>query len=157
LAEKDSIKELKRRVEQSDEDMGDLFQELRILLQGAQVLTAFLIILPFNQLFDKLIIFEKYVYLATFLCAMISLVLFTAPAAQHRLVRPLIDRVKFKHFATRMMIIGLVPLSLALTCVVQLVVSQVVSFEVSLVIAALFGLVLLAIWWIYPLVNKESY
>jgi Na+(H+)/acetate symporter ActP len=157
LAEKDSIEELKHQVEQSDPDLGDLLQELRILLQGAQVLTAFLIILPFNQLFDKLNTFEKYVYLATFLCAMISLALFTAPAVQHRLVRPLIKRVKFKNFATRMMIIGLVPLSVALICVVQLVVSQLVSFEASLVIAALFGLVLLAIWWVYPLLNKEKY
>jgi hypothetical protein len=157
LAEKDSIKELKSQVEESDEDMGDLLQELRILLQGSQVLTAFLIILPFNQLFDKLNTFEKYVYLATFLCAMISLALFTAPAAQHRLERPLLKRVKFKNFATRMIIIGLVPLSFALTFVVQLVVSQVVSFEASLVIAALFGLVLLAIWWVYPLLNKQRY
>ncbi len=157
LAEKDSIKELKRQAEQSDQDLGDLLQESRILLQGSQVLTAFLIILPFNQLFDKLNIFEKYVYLATFLCAMISLVLFTAPAVQHRLERPLIKRVKFKNFATRMIIIGLIPLSLALILVVQLVVSQVVSFETSLVIAGVFGLALLAIWWVYPLLNKQRY
>jgi hypothetical protein len=29
--------------------LNDMLQELRILLQGAQVLTAFLIVLPFNQ------------------------------------------------------------------------------------------------------------
>lgn len=33
--------------------LDDMLQELRILLQGAQILTAFLIVLPFNQGFDK--------------------------------------------------------------------------------------------------------
>ncbi len=157
MREKDSIQELAVKIDESDEDMSDLLQELRIILQGAQVLTAFLIILPFNQFFGNLNTFEKYVYLATFLCAVVSLLLFTAPAVQHRLVRPLINRVKFKHFATQMMIIGLIPLSFALTFVVQLVVSQVISFEASLIIAGLFGLLLLSIWWLYPLLNKEKY
>jgi hypothetical protein len=56
-----------------------------------------------------------------------------------------------------MVIIGLIPLSFALTFVVQLVVSQVVSFEASLLISGGFGLVLLVIWWLYPLLNKEKY
>ena len=50
--------------------LDDMLQELRILLQGAQVLTAFLIVLPFNQGFDKIHDFEKWVYTATFLCSM---------------------------------------------------------------------------------------
>ena len=154
---KDYIKEKKEEIDQSDVDMSELLQELRILLQGSQVLTAFLIILPFNQLFDKLNTFEKYIYLATFLCAITCLVLFTAPAPQHRLIRPLINRVKFKHLATRLIIIGLIPLSFALTFVVQLVVSQVVSFEVSLVVAGIFGLLLVGIWWLYPLLRREKY
>jgi magnesium-transporting ATPase (P-type) len=154
---KEYIKELKEEIDQSDVDMSELLQELRILLQGSQVLTAFLIILPFNQLFDKLNNFEKYIYLATFLCAITCLVLFTAPATQHRLVRPLINRVDFKHLATRLVIIGLVPLSLALVLVVQLIVSQVVSFEASFVIAGIFALGLLVIWWVYPLLNRNRF
>jgi hypothetical protein len=88
--------------------LNDMLQELRILLQGAQVLTAFLIVLPFNQGFDKIHHFEKWVYTATFLCSITSLVFFSAPAAHHRLVRPLVDRVLFKTFATRMILVGMV-------------------------------------------------
>lgn len=157
MADKESYKKLEEQIDQSDDDLGDLLQELRIILQGSQVLTAFLIVLPFNQLFDNLIAFEKYVYLATFLCAITSLLLFTAPAVMHRLVRPLVNRVDFKHFATRMMIIGLIPLSFALVFVVQLVVSQVVSFEASLAVAVVFALLVLGTWWIYPIVNRERY
>jgi hypothetical protein len=90
-----------------------MLQELRILLQGAQVLTAFLIVLPFSEGFRRIQQVEKWVYVATFLCSLVSLVILSAPAAQHRLQRPLIDRVQFKQYATRLILIGLVPLSLA--------------------------------------------
>ncbi len=74
-------------------DLGDMHQELRILLPGAQVLTAFLIVLPFNQGFPEIRHSEKWIYLATFLCSIGSLVFLSSSAAHHRLERPLRDRV----------------------------------------------------------------
>src|SRR5215204_2910616 len=75
-----------------DGDLNDMLQEMRILLQGAQVLTAFLVILPFNEGFARIDPVEKWIYVATFLCSISGLVIFSAPAAHHRLVRPLVDR-----------------------------------------------------------------
>ncbi|MHB1416306.1 MAG: DUF6328 family protein [Chloroflexota bacterium] len=135
--------------------LNDMLQELRILLQGAQVLTAFLIVVPFNQGFDSIQDFEKWVYTATFLCSITSLVFFSAPAAHHRLARPLMDRVLFKLFATRMILVGLVFLSFSLILVTQLVVSQVVGAIVSIVITVFVTLIILIIWWLFPLTNKE--
>src|SRR5688500_16397699 len=94
-----------------EEELADLHQEIRILQQGAQVLTAFLTILPFNEGFQRLDETQKWVFLATFLSSLVALIFFSAPAAQHRLARPLRDREKFKNFATRMVIIGLFPMS----------------------------------------------
>src|SRR5688572_31521435 len=90
-----------------DEDLTELMQELRVLLPGTQTLTAFLIILPFNSGFADIQDGEKYVYLATFLCSLTSLILFAAPAARHRLQRPLRDREAFKHRANQLVIAGL--------------------------------------------------
>ena len=81
--------------------LADLLQEQGILLQGAQVLSAFLVILPFQQGFGTIDLGEKWVYLITFICALLSLIAFAAPAAQHRLERPLRDRDRFKTAATR--------------------------------------------------------
>jgi hypothetical protein len=135
--------------------LNDMLQELRILLQGAQVLTAFLIVLPFNQGFDNIHDFEKWVYTATFLCSITSLVFFSAPAAHHRLARPLVDRVLFKTFATRMIVVGLVFLSFALILVTQLVVSQVIGSIVSIFVTVFVSLLILIIWWLFPLTYKE--
>lgn len=136
--------------------LNDMLQELRILLQGAQVLTAFLIVLPFNQSFDSIHAFEKWVYTATFLCSITSLVFFSAPAAHHRLARPLVDRVLFKTFATRMIVVGLVLLSFALILATQLVVSQVIGAIVSIFVTAFVSLLILIIWWLFPLTYKEQ-
>ena len=135
-----------------DDDLGDLLQELRVLLPGSQTLTAFLIILPFNAGFSQIEQEEKWIYLATFLCSVCSLVLFTAPAAQHRLQRPLRDREGFKTTATRLMIAGLIPLSAALILSTFLVIAQVLghvwfAWAAAGVVAVLIGL----IWWLYPI------
>src|SRR5688500_5256955 len=78
----------------ADGDFSDMLQELRILLQGSQLLTGFLVVLPFADGFAKIDRAEKWVYLATFLFSMLSLILYSAPAAHHRIERPIFDRVR---------------------------------------------------------------
>lgn len=134
--------------EHNIDDFGDLHEELRVLLQGTQVLTAFLILLPFNQGFEKINQSEKWVYLATFFCSIMSLIIFSAPAAQHRLQRPLPNRVAFKVFATRMVIMGLVPFSLSLSLATFLVASEVVGFQIGAIIAGIITLLILLSWWL---------
>lgn len=140
-----------------DGDLGDLLQELRVLLPGAQTLTAFLVILPFNSGFSQIQQEEKLVYLATFLCSVCSLVLFTAPAAHHRLQRPLRDREGFKTSATRLMIAGLVPLSAALILSTYLVIAQVlVSNWFAWVAAGTVAVLIGVIWWAHPLRRRAA-
>jgi Family of unknown function (DUF6328) len=141
---------------QGDDDLNDLLQENRILLQGAQVLTAFLTILPFSQGFEKVNDTEKWLYLATFIFSLTSLVLFTAPAAMHRLARPLQDRERFKNIATRLIVMGLVPASLALTLSSQIVTSAVVGEPVSWIVAGVVAAIIGALWWVIPLTMKED-
>jgi hypothetical protein len=139
-----------------DGDLNDMLQELRILLQGVQVLTAFLIILPFNEGFARIDPFEKWVYVATFLCSVGGLVIFSAPAAHHRLVRPLMDRARFKLFATRMIIIGLIPSSVALVLATHLVISEVLGNEAALLVAGAVAVFVAILWWVLPLAHKEN-
>lgn len=141
----------------NDGDLSDLLEELRILLPGSQVLTAFLIILPFNSGFDQIRDMEKVVYVVTFVCSLMSLILFTAPAAHHRLQRPLRDRIAFKNTATKLMIAGLVPLSTALVLAAQLVFSTVIGESwASWSITGALAIGLLMLWWVFPLRNRQE-
>ncbi|HWK81918.1 MAG TPA: DUF6328 family protein [Thermomicrobiales bacterium] len=140
-----------------DGDFGDFLQELRILLPGAQTLTAFLIILPFNSGFGQIQQGEKWVYVATFLCSVCALILFSAPAAQHRLQRPLPNREEFKNDATRLIIIGLVPLSLALILASHLVIAQALADQwVAWAVAGIVAILIGAMWWLVPIRAKRE-
>ena len=137
--------------EQGDGDLSDMLNEMRVLLPGTQTLTAFLLILPFNGGFAEIRDTEKGVYVITFICSLLALILFTAPAAQHRLQRPLRDREGFKNMATRYIIAGLVPLSLALVLATQLVLSEVITPRwPSWTIAGCFAAIIIVLWWVVP-------
>src|SRR5688572_7452822 len=139
-----------------DSDLGDLLQELRILLQGAQVLSAFLIILPFSEGFGRIDQIERWIYLLTFVSSLIGLIFISAPAAQHRLQRPLRDREQFKRFATNMILVGVGAISVALILAAQLVANEVVGFGPSIGVAAVLALLIGVVWWIMPLMSRRS-
>lgn len=134
-----------------DTDLSDMLQEIRVLLQGAQVLNAFLIVIPFNSGFANVDRSERWIYAATFLCSITSLVLLSAPAAQHRLERPLHDRERFKVKSTRVILLGVAALSCALVLATLLVMSEVLGRPLALVIAATVAGLIGLIWWIVPL------
>jgi len=133
-----------------DGDMTEMLNELRVLLPGSQLLTAFLITLPFNSGFRQIVAAEKWVFIATFICSLSSLILFTAPAVQHRMLRPLLDRAQFKNLATNQMLVGAVALSLALILSANLVISEVFGYLLGGAVTAAFTLLILTLWWLYP-------
>lgn len=139
----------------ADHDLSDMLQEMRVLQQGAQVLTAFLIILPFSETFRTIAAGDKWVFLATFLASLASLVFLSAPAASHRVERPLKDADRFKNFANRLILIGLFFQSLAWMLTTEFVVSTVLGQTVGIVAAAAAGVLIAVLWWLVPLVRRR--
>lgn len=88
-------------------DLPDMLGELRVLLPTAQLPTAFLITVPFNAGLVKMVAYEKWLFMETFALSVASLILLTAPAVQHRLLRPLRDRAAFKRLASRQTLVAL--------------------------------------------------
>jgi hypothetical protein len=142
---------------QPDGDLGDLLQELRVLLQGVQVLTGFLIILPFSEGFARVSESGRRVYLVLFLCVLLSLVLFSAPAAQHRLLTPLRDRIQFKKGATRMVVSGMVPFSVALVLATHFVLDEVAGRLTANIGSGVAAICIAALWWIAPLLHRRHH
>lgn len=145
-----------RRRGPDDGDLTEMLNELRILLPGSQMLTSFLIVLPFSGGFRIIVHAEKLVFFATFIFGLMSLVLFSAPAIQHRLMRPLTDRARFKHIATREIVAGSVMLSLALVLATNLVISEVFGAYVGTATSMILTLFVAAVWWLYPWLLKKA-
>lgn len=138
-------------------DLTDMLGELRVLLPSAQLLSAFLITVPFAPGFNEVLAGEKHVFLATFVLSVTALVLFSAPAVQHRLMRPLPDRTRFKHIATRQIVAGAAALSIALVLSTQLVLSTVLGHTLANLVAAFVASLILGLWWIMPQLWRSAW
>lgn len=133
-----------------DGDLTDMLGELRVLLPTAQLLSAFLITVPFTAGFSAIVAAEKHVFLATFVLSVASLILLSAPAVQHRLIRPLVDRAKFKRLATFQIVLGSFTLSLALVFATQFVLSEVLGHAIGTAVAGGMAVLILVLWWMLP-------
>jgi hypothetical protein len=89
------------------------------------------------------------------LFSLASLVLLSAPAIQHRLLRPLKDRARFKRIATRQIVAGAFALAIALVLGTDLVMSEVFGATVGLAVAAVMGLLIVCAWWLMPVYLKR--
>jgi hypothetical protein len=67
-----------------DRNWSELLQELRVAQTGVQILTAFLLTLPFQPAFERLPESRTYVYVGVLLSAMLSMLFLLSPVALHR-------------------------------------------------------------------------
>src|SRR5882757_630628 len=72
--------------ERLDRNWSSLLQELRVAQTGVQLLTGFLLTLPFQQRFDVLDHTMRIVYLVTVGFSVTATILLIAPVGMHRLL-----------------------------------------------------------------------
>src|ERR1700754_5004489 len=107
--------------ERLDRNWSSLLQELRVVQTGVQLLTGFLLTIPFQQRFDTLGDDMRKVYLFAVGCAVGATVLLIAPVGMHRVLfrqRRLKSLVSAAH---RMAFAGLLLLGLAMTATTVIV------------------------------------
>src|ERR1700761_9409642 len=73
-------------IQQLDRNWAELLQELRVTQTGVQLLTGFLLTLPFQQRFTELPAAPRAVYLVAVGAAFLSTVMLVAPVSLHRLL-----------------------------------------------------------------------
>ena len=139
-----SAEELKARLER---EHGELLQELRSLIPGAQVLFGFLLVVRFTEQFDDLSDTLRYVYYVTLLSTAAALVFFLAPAAYHRVRFRAGDKEYMVRKGNREAIAGSVAISIAFTGVIYLVTDLVFGTGQAIVVAAGFFALIAWLWW----------
>jgi hypothetical protein len=140
----------KDRDERLDRNWNELLQELRVAQTGVQILSGFLLTLPFSPKFGDLAESRQNVYVAILLTAITATLLLLSPVALHRALfhrhqRPWL--VQAAHYLSRA---GLVLLATANVGVVWLIVDTVVDSTAAAVAAAVLAGLTTIVWLVIP-------
>jgi hypothetical protein len=139
-----------------DRNWSSLLQELRVAQTGVQLLTGFLLTLPFQQRFTVLDSGMRTVYLVTVGCSIGATVLLIAPVSMHRL---LFRRHKLNTLvsaAHSYAMIGLALLGIALAGVAVVIFDAVLGAAEAWIAGGCTLVALAAFWYTMPLVGRRD-
>ena len=137
--------------ERLDRNWNSLLQELRVVQTGVQLLTGFLLTLPFQQRFDILGEHMRMVYLATVGFSVGAVVLLVAPVAIHRLLFRRHRLQVLVSAAHRCALAGIVLLSLAMIGMTAIIFAAVSGRNVGFAAGACALALFTVFWLIVPL------
>lgn len=129
-----------------DRYWASLLQELRVVQTGVQLLTGFLLTLPFQQRFNILDTTMRTTYLATVACSVGATVLFIAPVRMHRLLFRRHRLGSVVSAAHRLTYTGLLLLGLALIGVTVVVFDAVAGQLAAIIAGVVAAIALVALW-----------
>ncbi len=128
----------------------ELLQEIRVTQTGVQILTGFLLTVPFSPRFADLTGFQKGLYLAVLTGAVLTTGLVVAPVAFHRALFRRRRRQLLVESGSRFAVAGLAMLGLTVSGVVLLVVDVVLGTTAGWVAGGAVLLVLAVLWGVLP-------
>jgi hypothetical protein len=150
----DEHKRGETETERLDRNWNSLLQELRVVQTGVQLLTGFLLTLPFQQRFDVLSPPLRIVYLVTVGCSVGATVLLVAPVGIHRLLFRRHRLQVLVSAAHRCAYAGLVLLGTALTGVTVIVFAAVAGRTAGLIAGGCAVVLFAFFWWALPLLLR---
>lgn len=138
-----------------DRNWDELLQELRVTQTGLQILTGFLVSIPFQQRFSELSGTQRNVFMAALSVALVATITVLAPASFHRLL----FRQREKEWLVRMGNVfarGGLLLSAGAICLVTWLLFDVVLGRTASIVAVAVAVVLfVAVWGGVPLVARR--
>lgn len=134
-----------------DRNWNELLQELRVTQTGVQILTGFLLTLPFQQRFAELSSFQRATYLVIVLLAAAATALIVAPVSLHRILFRKHLKRQLVAAADVMARGGLVLLAVVLAGTTLLIFDVVVGRAGGLLAGGAVLTLLIACWLVWPL------
>jgi hypothetical protein len=130
--------------ERLNRQMTELLNELRVAMPGVQVLFGFLLAVPFQQRFDTVTAFQRYVYFVTLIAAAVATAFLIAPSAYHRIAFQQHDKPRIIKVGTVQFVCGLAALAVAMNGAVLLVTDFI--FKATTVIVTVAAIASLFAW-----------
>ena len=143
-------------MERLDRNWNEILQELRVTQTGIQILTGFLLTVPFQQKFAELTATQRVIYLVLVVLAAVTTGLLVAPVSMHRWLFRRRAKSALVTAADRLMRIGLVFLALVVSGVVLLVFDVVTTRAVALAASGTLLALLVGAWFVLPAVLARS-
>jgi ABC-type Mn2+/Zn2+ transport system permease subunit len=140
-----------RSKEELNQEWGELVEEHRLAMPGVQVLFGFLLVLPFQNRFERLTTIQEYVYFSALACATIAVVLLITPTAAHRIRWRQADKEALLHVATRTAIAATLFMASAMTASVYLITDYLFGEPATAVVTALVAAAFILFWYGFPL------
>lgn len=140
----------KRPPEQITRNWNELLQELRVMQTGVQILTGFLLTVPFSQRFTELEPREHKIYLGVLVGSVLTTALIVAPVAFHRVLFRQRQREWLVSAANVCARVGLAGLGLVSSTVVLLVFDVVVGLTAGLIAGAASLVAFSLLWFVVP-------
>jgi len=144
-----------RPPQQITRNLNELLQELRVMQTGVQILTGFLLTVPFTERFTTLSEFQQRVYLGILVAAVLTTLVIVAPVCYHRLLFRQGQREWIVRAAHRCALAGLTGLALVSTAVVLLVFDVVLGDVAALTAAAAVALAFIVMWAVVPFSGRD--
>jgi thiosulfate reductase cytochrome b subunit len=137
-------------------NLNELLQELRVTQTGVQILTGFLLTLPFSQRFEVLDEVQRVAYLLILCGSVVATGLIIAPVAFHRVLFRHGERPWLVKAANRAALAGLLSLALTTSGVVWLVFDLVTDRTLASVAGVLSAIFFSLLWAGVPLRAPRS-
>ena len=141
--------------ERTTRKWNEMLQELRVAQTGVQVLTGFLLTLPFSQRFDELDQTDEVAYLITVSSSIVAAGLLIAPVAFHRVLFGKSEKEWLIEAANNAARVGLTMLGVTMSGVLFLVFDLVVGRGAAVAATVTTVVLLVLLWLVLPWVGGE--
>jgi predicted membrane channel-forming protein YqfA (hemolysin III family) len=143
-----------RSKQELDQEWSELVEEHRLAMPGVQVLFAFLLILPFQNRFERLTDYQEYVYYTALLCATGAIVLLITPTAAHRIRWRQADKEALLRMSTHAAIAATVFIAAAMTASVYLITDLLFGEPATVIVSTLVAAAFVLFWYAVPLYRR---
>ncbi|HEY6743662.1 MAG TPA: DUF6328 family protein [Lapillicoccus sp.] len=137
--------------ERADRNWDELLQELRVTQTGIQILSGFLLTLPFQQRFTALDGPLRTLFLVAVALATVSTGLVVAPVAAHRMLFRKHQKIALVETSDRLAKLGLACVGVTVVLVLALVFGFVLGDSAAFVAGGVALVVFLALWLVVPM------
>jgi hypothetical protein len=139
-----------------DRNTIELLNELRVAGTGIQVMFAFLLVVPFNQGWQRVDGFERTVYFVTLLVVAAAAFLLMAPAIHHRILFRQGQKPFLVRMANDLAIAGMSLLALGFIGILVLLSDFVLGGAAPVIVGALAGAAVGGLWFVVPILRRDE-